>query len=316
MSIQLEYKEDFSDGLKRLILEECQTALSSIEKATNEAERHETVHEIRKAFKKIRACLRLVRDEIDYYKEENRWFRDQGRLISDIRDCTAHIEALDMLKKQYNSELYKNSFKTLRKSLLDHRDELADQVFREENHLQNIREDLESKLQEIPAWELQIDSFEQIRPSINRTYTRGLKGLQASKKNGDIDKFHEWRKRAKYLRYHIDILNRVWPEHFETIEDELHDLTDLTGTLHDLHNLQQVVTELDNPFSNHEERILFNTLADKQQKYLKKHALLKGQKFYTDSPTEFCNRLEVYWVTHQKEIENEFLPDTEYLEYS
>lgn len=316
MSLQLKYQENFSNGVKRLIIAQCHIASESIERATDEDGRHQAVHEVRKAFKKIRACLRLVRDEIDYYSEENKWFRDQGRLLSDIRDRTAHIEAVDMLKEQYNSELYKKSFMNLRNRMLDYRKELADKVFREENKLQNIQADLEDKLQKIPGWELEIQSFDDIRPSIKRTYSRGVNGLEDSLDDGEIENLHEWRKRVKYLRYQIDVLNRIWPQVFKTMEDELHDVTDLTGNLHDLHNLQDVILEFDDPFSDNEERILFNTLADKQQKYLKKHALLKGRKFYTDSPAKFCDSFEVYWETHQEEIENELLPDTQYLEYS
>jgi len=316
MSIQLKYHEDFSNGLKRLMIEECHTASESIENAETEEEKHVAVHETRKAFKKIRACLRLVRDEIDFYSEENKWFRDQGRKISDIRDATAHIEALSELKEQYDSELYENSFSDLRKSLIDHRKDLAEQVFRTENRLSKIQKDVREKVKKIPGRPLDIQSFEDIRPSIKRTYTRGVKGLQSSLEHKKIEDFHEWRKRVKYLRYQIDILNRLWPQVFETLEDELHDITDLTGFLHDMHNLQNSTQKLDNPFSNKEERILFYALTDKQQNYLKKHALLKGRKFYTDSPSDFCDRLEVYWDTHQEEIQNEQLPETNYLEYS
>lgn len=316
MSIQLKYREKISDGLKRLITAECHTAIKSIEEADDEDRRHEAVHESRKAFKKIRACLRLIRDEIHYYSEENKWFRDRGREISDIRDATADIEALDELKKQYDSELYKNSLSGLRKSLLNHRKNMADVIFSEEDRLENIREAVEAKVKEVPDWEIDIQTFDDIRPSIKRTYKRGVKGLQASRENGQIEDFHEWRKRVKYLRYQIDILNRLWPQVLETLEDELHDVTDLTGFLHDMYNLQNSAQNLDNPFSEAEEKILFNALTDNQQKYLKTHALLKGRKFYTDSPSDFCDRLAVYWETYHEEIQNKSLPETDNLEYS
>lgn len=316
MSIQLNYQEDFSDGLKRLMIDECRTAIASIKAADDKESRHEAVHEARKAFKKIRACLRLVRDEIDYYSEENKWFRDQGRKISDIRDAAADIEALDELKNQYDSELYENSFNDLKKSLLEYRKKLADQIFRKENRLENIQEAVKKKKERIPGRPLKIDSFDDIRPSIKRTYSRGVNGLQRSLESSDIEDFHEWRKRVKYLRYQIDILNRLWPQVFKTFENELHDVTGLTGFLHDMHNLQESAERLGNPFSDEEEKILFYALSDKQQIYLKKHALLKGRKFYIDSPSEFCDRLEVYWNMHQEEVQNERLPKTKHLEYS
>lgn len=316
MSIRLEYQENFSDGLKRLMIDECQAAIESIEAADDEESMHEAVHEARKAFKKIRASLRLVRYEIDYYSEQNKWFRDQGRKISDIRDATADIEALAELKKQYDSELYKDTFSDFKKSLLNYRKEMANGLFSKENLLHQIREELSEKVEKIEFWDLDIRTFDDIRPSIERTYGRGLNGLQESIESGNIQDFHEWRKRVKYLRYQIDILNRLWPQVLETLEDELHDITDLTGFLHDIHNLQESAERLDNPFSDEEERILFYALSDKQRTYLATHAILKGQKFYTDSPSEFCDRFEIYWKTHQEEIQNTVLPETECLEYS
>ena len=149
MSIQLKFDEDFSEGLKRLMIEECQTAMTNIENADSEEKHHEAVHEARKAFKKIRACLRLVRDEIDYYSDENKWFRDRGREVSDIRDATAHIEALDLLKEQYESELYTNSFNELRKALVQHRSELAENIFRKESRLETLHESVGKKMEKI-----------------------------------------------------------------------------------------------------------------------------------------------------------------------
>jgi len=316
MSIQLNYNEDFSKGLKRLMIEECNTALKYLEEANDSEKRHKAVHEARKAFKKIRACLRLVRDQVDYYDEQNAWFRDRGREISDIRDATAHLEVMAMLEEQYDDQLYKNSFDKLQKKLENYREQLAEKVFNQDEQLKSIRDALKEKVETIPGWPLDIQSFDDIRPSIKRTYKRGCKGLQQSMNSGKIEDFHEWRKRVKYLRYQLDILNRLWPQVFEALEDELHEVTDLTGTLNDLQNLQNTISALDDPFSDEKEKILFYALAEKQQSFMKKHALLLGRKFYIDSPSGFCDRLEVYWNTHQEEIDSREIPEPSQLEYS
>ena len=47
-------------------------------------ERDEAVHDARKRFKKLRALLKLVRDEVPRktYRRENTWFRDTARPLS------------------------------------------------------------------------------------------------------------------------------------------------------------------------------------------------------------------------------------------
>ncbi|MDR8390449.1 CHAD domain-containing protein [Aliifodinibius sp. S!AR15-10] len=316
MSIQLHYTEDLSQGVKRLMIQECNKALDYLDNASGEEQRHEAVHEARKAFKKNRACLRLVRDQIDYYEEENAWFRDRGREISDIRDATSSLEVLERLQEQFDSHLYENAFNAIEKQLRSYRKELAKKVFNQEKRLESIQEALKKKLETIPCWPLKIQSFDELRPSIKRTYKRGCKGLQRSLEQGNVEDFHEWRKRAKYLRYQIDVLNRIWPPVLETLEDELHAVTDFIGTLNDLDTLQHIIQKMDRPFDNREEEMMFNALLEKQQCIMKEHALLKGRKFYCDSPSDFCDRLEVYWETHHQEIENEKLPQPEPLEYS
>lgn len=314
MSIQLNYDEDFSEGLKRLMIKECNTALKEIKGADSAEKKHVAVHEARKAFKKIRACLRLVRDEVGYYDSQNKYFRDLGRKISDIRDATANLETLDQLKEQYDSHLYANSFDKLRKKLENYRKELVVEQFDKERRLESIHESLKEKVEKIPGWELKIDDFEDIRPSIERTYKRGLKGLEASRESGEVEDFHEWRKRVKYLRYQIDVLNRLWPNPMEVFEDELHEVTDLTGMLNDLKNLKKTLEE-QKAFADFENRSLLLALMEKQEEYLKEHALLIGTKFYFDSPLNFCDRLNVYWETHQEEINSKELPNPEYMEY-
>jgi hypothetical protein len=77
------------------MIEECQTALKYLSQAETEDKKHKAVHENRKAFKKVRACLRLICDHIDFYGQENKWFRNLARRISGVRDATAHLETLE-----------------------------------------------------------------------------------------------------------------------------------------------------------------------------------------------------------------------------
>lgn len=315
MAIQLEHKEDFNEGLKRLILEECATARQAIEDASTTEQKHLAVHQTRKALKKIRACLRLVRDHYDDYKKQNVFFRDLGRKISEIRDAGSNVETVDVIKQQYDGRLYENSFKILRKDLLQYREELAQRDFKNEAKLTEIYEQLGEKMEEIPGWPWKIESFEDLKPSIKRVYKRGRKGYYNSLQTGQVKDYHEWRKRIKYLRYQIDVLNRLWPQFMEALEDEMHEMTDFTGQFHDLHNLRVRINKRDSPFSTPEEKILFFALAEKQEEFMKRHALLKGRKFYHKSPKRFVNDLEIYWDTHETGNGDAFLPKTQQLEY-
>lgn len=303
MSLQLDSNEDFNEGLKRLIADECRTPIEAIEKAGSDEDRHEAVHEIRKSLKKNRACLRLVRDHIDDYKKLNVFFRDVARRISDIRDATAALETLEDLRDEYSSKLEEDAFERVRQGLLAHREQLADREFRAKDTLAVIHGELSTCLAAIPDWAWKVEEFDDIRPSLRRVYRRGREAFEDARDDRDIKDFHEWRKRAKYLRYQVDVLNRLWPGLMTTLEDALHTLSDDIGELHDLHLLKATVDDLDLTFDADDERELLDALVARTQERLAESALFQGARFYHPSPADFCDAMECYWAVWSSELQ-------------
>mgnify|MGYP006312215141 CR=1 FL=1 len=62
MSYRLETDEARPIGIKRIALEQVNQALDQLTDMS--ADQDEVVHDVRKRFKKVRAVLRLVRDDI------------------------------------------------------------------------------------------------------------------------------------------------------------------------------------------------------------------------------------------------------------
>ena len=52
----------------------------------------------------------------------------------------------------------------------------------------------------------------------------------------------QWRKRAKDLRYHVELLEPIWPEIMKDLEKILHTLTDHLGDDHDFADLRSTLT--------------------------------------------------------------------------
>jgi CHAD domain-containing protein len=315
MSIRLNHQEAFFPGLQRLILAECETALEQLRGAATTEQRHSAVHETRKAFKKIRAAIRLVRDAVPFYKETNVFFRDQARKISAVRDATAHLETLHLLEKQYAKVLRKQAFAKIRETLEERRAELAHAAFVDNQHLESIAQALTEKMDEIRNWDITIDRYQQIRPSIRRVYNRGYRALHRARKTRRMEDFHQWRKRAKYLRYQLDMLHHLWPSVMEAWEDELHEVTDLVGTAHDCYELRETLLELAPSLLDDPAGLLLHALLDKQQQYLEEHVLLLGEKCYAADPDTFCDRLKVYWDKYREAQAEAELPGRGELEY-
>lgn len=313
--MQLTYREEFSDGLKRLIVEEGESALHYLREAETIEASHRAVHEVRKAFKKIRAALRLLRDVTPHYSSTNTFFRDQARTISELRDATATLETFGLLEQQYAEQLKPDALATIRSHLEGFRDTVAQTVFEEERRLSAIQEALSEWLADIRDWEIETVIFEDIQPNVLRVYKRGRSSMERAQRSGSTEDYHEWRKQAKYLRYQVAIMQRIWPRVMAVWESELHVLTDLTGMDQNLAVLQKVLARcapqlLDEPFG-----MVLQAIIEQHRHFARTHALLLGAKFYDPQPRAFCESLGIYWNNHQREIRQPGLPGLDQLAY-
>lgn len=300
MSLKIEQEVSFSEGLKSKIMEQSSKAIRLIE-SESENEPHYVIHEVRKCFKKIRATLRLVRDHIDFYKVENVFFRDQGRRISDIRDATSVIEGLDLLYEKYADQLYNKTFNHFRNFLLDRRAQLLSQPPDSINVLNAIANDVSEKRTEIKAWSFSIENFKTIYPSVSRVYKRGRHAYQKVSETHHPDDFHEWRKRVKYLRYQLDLLNRTWPDLLSTWENELHKLSDYLGDDRDLLMLAEVADQNQQEFAQPTSYQLLQSLIKSHREKLQYAALLLGQRTYHLGSDAFTSLLQSAWEAYDKQ---------------
>src|ERR1700761_5144519 len=117
MSYRLKRGESIPEGIRRIVHEETDSAISELSHSTGKR-RDEGIHEARKSVKKIRGLLRLVRPELGrVYRAENRRLGDVGRKLSEIRDATAVIEVFDGLIGKHKDGLQKNALASIRKGL-------------------------------------------------------------------------------------------------------------------------------------------------------------------------------------------------------
>src|SRR5919108_247446 len=110
--------EAVPDGLRRIARGRIDHALDELRGKTKSSP-EEAVHEARKNMKKLRALLRLTRNELgdEVYRRENECFRDAGRRLSGVRDADVMLETLDGLD---------GDFRDLRRLLKEHRSDRDD----------------------------------------------------------------------------------------------------------------------------------------------------------------------------------------------
>ena len=98
MSFFLAPHETPGVGLTRAIQEQVAKLSAECIDATQDTSAF--AHKARVRCKRVRAALRLARPLMGEkaFGRENRWWRDQARLLSDLRDAGARLEALESLR--------------------------------------------------------------------------------------------------------------------------------------------------------------------------------------------------------------------------
>lgn len=294
MSYRIALDETPEEGIKRVICEQYDKALDALVDAGDAPDAvDEAVHDARKKLKKVRAALRLARFAFgeDTYQRENVAARDLGRALSDARDAKARIETLDLLCEAYEAPLDDVPFPSVREALGARLEAVRDESLGGGRTLGAVAEGVRAARRRISAAPFEGDDFEALAPGLAKTYRRGRKARRKAYGDPSVGRFHAWRKRAKYHRYHVRLLAALWPPLMKPWLDEVHRLTDLLGDAHDMAVLVDGLDGLDP-----DERKTLRGLAETHRRDLEAKARGLGAKLFADAPDALVDRMGCWWA--------------------
>ena len=284
-AFRLKEGEAVPKGIVRIAHGRIDHAIDELEGRTDSSP-EEAVHEARKDMKKLRAVVRLVRDEIggDVYRRENALFRDAGQELSSVRDADVMLETLGNVE----AELPGRAAGDLRQALAAHRIRTAAGA-RSQASTQVV-EMLTSARRRIAHWPLDEDGFDAIAGGLERIYRRGRRDYRKARAEPTSENLHKWRKRAKDLWYHLTILRDTWRPVMEVLADEAHALSERIGDDHDLAVLLGWADE----HAPHTVEALTGPV-ERRREQLQAEAFAIGARLYADKPGAFMRRLERWW---------------------
>lgn len=298
MSYRLSFDETVADGVIRITREQIRAALAVIDSADDGPD--EAVHDLRRHCKLIRAVVRLVRPAFPRYRAENVWFRDLGRSLSLTRDATSSIEAFDALIGRFDRIIHPDALRPIRDRLEERRDELN--VRQRLPYLLNAaRRDFETAYRRCGGWRLETDGFDAIAGGLRKTYRRARRRMRDSRREATTVNLHQWRKRAKYHRYHLKLLRELWPPVITTLEKEAHKLTDYLGDDRDLTILCSILLDEPNRFGHPQVfRPLFG-LINWRRAELQKAAFPQGLRLLSAPPRRCTDWFADLWAARLAE---------------
>ena len=107
--------------------------------------------------------------------------------------------------------------------------------------------------------------------------------------------FHVWRKRVRYLRFQMTLLEGMWPRVQSRIVTDLGYLADALGAEHDLAELNRLLDEEPEMLPDENARHLLQGLLVRNRARLQAAARPVGVRLYAEDPVAFTGRLGVYW---------------------
>ena len=193
------------------------------------------VHEARKSLKRLRAVVRLARDELgDYvYRRDNRAFRDAGRRLSGARDSRVLLDTLEDVSERHPDKAPREALLPFRRTLLSQHANAQRRLQADDAAAEVLRELREVRAR-VPYWPLERESIESLAPGFERIYRRGRKAYRRALKEPSTENLHELRKRSKDLWYAGQVVRPASPKRLKAISKDAKELSELIGEEHDL----------------------------------------------------------------------------------
>jgi CHAD domain-containing protein len=286
-AFRLKEGEPVPDGVRRIARGRIDHALDEL-MGKSDSSPEEAVHEARKDMKKLRALLRLARDELGEktYRHENDAFRDAARELAGVRDADVMLATLGTLEKSYPEEFPAGAAGGLRQALEAHR--LRTSAGSRGPAADAAIGMLEEARGRVSDWPLERDGFAALEDGLRRTYRRGRRAWRAAAKEPSSEHLHEWRKRGKDLWYHCSLLQESWKPVMTALADEAHELSDRLGDDHDLAVLLAWANE-------HADGAELEAAVHKRRQELQADAFAYGARLYADKPGAFTDRMARWW---------------------
>jgi CHAD domain-containing protein len=296
MTYRLKPDESSRDGVVRIAGRELAKAREQLRSRGRKGEEEsgdEAVHEVRKGLKRVRALLRLVRDELGdpVYHRENLALRDAARPLAELRDAAVLVETLDAVARGARGGLAPSELNGLRDGLLRNHQEVGRRVLVEESAFAVVSGALDRSLARLPGWPIERDGWPTLAGGLRRVYRTGRRALAAVLAEPTVESFHEWRKQAKYLWHVLQLIEDLRSSTAPGMVGQVRKLTRLLGDEHDLTLLRRRIGTHPALAGIPRPSILV-ALIDRRRLLLRTQALALGGELYRDRPKVFVDRFE------------------------
>ena len=244
----------------------------------------ERIHRARKAIKRARAGLRLLRDGVGKraYDAENQRLRDAAQPLSPVRDLCAMGERLDALIADESDAGRRAAVRRLRDAMSEEHDAALRALQRKPQRAAIVAA-LEESWRRIGAWRLPDDPSPMVEAGLVRTYRSCRRAVKRSEARPSDQRLHEARKQAKYLGNALLLLEPEAHKRVRRLVQRSEAVTERLGIDHDLAVLGERLGGQDEALQAQLVR---------RRKRLERKALQEARRLVRAKPAKFAAKLQ------------------------
>ncbi|MGN6572776.1 MAG: CHAD domain-containing protein [Pseudolabrys sp.] len=261
--------------------------------ALSDAER---VHELRKAFKRWRAFLRLIAGPVGVPAEEMRIrARELMRRLSGARDAQGALDAIDDLAKGV-AALSPRTLATIRGRLIALRDAAESACLTPETRAM-IAAYLDEAAPVLETWGVGDIGFAAIADALTVTFRRARALAPEGWDDVEPSHLHALRRRVVEHRHQMELIEPLWPRVTKAWAEEAQRLRNRLGACQDLSVLTAFVAphQALAPWRSR----LTPAIDARRQAHLKSASRLAGRLF-AEKPKAFRKRIAALWTARKQ----------------
>jgi len=283
--------ESAESGLRRIAGEQVSKALKQLRNDQGEAK---TIHESRKALKRLKALLNLVHSGLGKatFKVEYGTARDVGRSLSILRDLEVMPATIAALRATSNPKVSEAEASIL--AAIDRAQGEADEQMHRGEMLSEAVDTLTQAQPRLAALTLRTDSFDTLAKGAASSLRRLRNEHDTAVASSDAELYHEWRKSAQLHWRHLKLLSEAWPDLVSARIRVVRALAGVLGLDHDLAVLSEFVDNMPKSRLSQSCRHAVTQSALTRQLALRAEARAYARLLFADKPKRFAAKLTTY----------------------
>ena len=248
------------------------------------------VHAARKAVKRARATLRLLRPamkDVDY-KRENTALLEAGKILSPLRNAASVIEAFNAFTSRYATDLHGVELAPLHRSLLARHTHSRHALIDTPAELRHCADSLKGCRERLRRTNLADAEHATTINGLRRIYRKGRKAFALARHARTSEALHEWRKKVKYLFNALESLRDSSAHCSRKVRKRADRVANWLGDDHDLAMLNDAMR--DSAIDTHIEATMKGLIEQRRGK-LQARAVDVGRKLFARKPKRFAARM-------------------------